>query len=167
MAGFEMISLDDDAAVDPETVGTKAASLARMKQAGLPVPDGFVVPAQTGNSGDGSSDSANDDAKAGGAAELPPSVREAVVAAYEVLGDDVPVAVRSSGTAEDLSGASFAGLYETHLNVRGREAVIEAMQSVLASLDSSYAAAYRQRHNISEDEAAMAILVQRQRTERY
>jgi len=61
------------------------------------------------------------------AAPTPPAVGEAITRAYAGLGDDVPVAVRSSATAEDLPFASFAGQQDTYLNVVGAAAVLDAV----------------------------------------
>ena len=62
---------------------------------------------------------------------MPAPVADAVAAAYLALGDGVPVAVRSSATAEDLPFASFAGQQDTYLNIVGVEAVLDAVQPVL------------------------------------
>src|SRR5690606_29647552 len=92
-------------ATDPDVVGTKAATLAALKAAGLPVPDGVVIPA-------GSDDVSTS-------------------ALTEAIGrwGNVPVAVRSSGVAEDLPDASYAGMYTTVLNVRRSEEHTSELQS--------------------------------------
>jgi pyruvate,water dikinase len=72
------------------------------------------------------------------------------------------VAVRSSATAEDLAGASFAGQYDTYLNVRGAEAVIEKVRTCWASLWSERAIAYRQNNGLDHEAVSMAVLVQQQ-----
>ena len=87
-----------DAATDAGTCGHKAATLALLRNLGFDVPDGFVIPAGVQAS------------------------RDDIAAALAQLGDG-PVAVRSSGLAEDLPDASFAGQYDTLLNVLGAEAV--------------------------------------------
>ena len=70
------------------------------------------------------------------------------------------VAVRSSATAEDLPGASFAGQQDTYLNIRGEQAVLEAVKRCWASLWTARAMAYRARQNIAPDEVALAVVVQ-------
>lgn len=55
---------------------------------------------------------------------LPAATAAAIAGAYARLGDDVPVAVRSSATVEDLPGMSAAGQHDTYLNVRGEAAVL-------------------------------------------
>jgi len=72
----------------------------------------------------------------------------------------VPVAVRSSATAEDLEEASFAGQQETFLNVIGVTAVVDAVRRCWASLWSGPAIAYRRREGIAPDDVALAVVVQ-------
>ena len=97
-----------DAATDAGTCGHKAATLGLLRNLGFDVPDGFVIPAGVQAS------------------------RDDIAAALARLGG-VPVAVRSSGLAEDLPDASFAGQYDTHLNVRGAEAVLDAAAACVKS----------------------------------
>src|SRR5207245_5811743 len=70
------------------------------------------------------------------------------------------VAVRSSATAEDLPGMSFAGQQESYLNVRGADCVLEAVKSCWASLWTARAIGYRARHGIAPDEVSLAVVVQ-------
>ncbi|MFQ6058136.1 MAG: PEP/pyruvate-binding domain-containing protein [Anaerolineae bacterium] len=91
---------------------------------------------------------------------LPPDVADAIAAAHHEMG--VPVAVRSSATSEDLPDASFAGQYDTYLNVLTLEDVIERVKACWASLWNAWALAYRHRHNLSPLEAAMGVVVQQQ-----
>ncbi|GAB93589.1 PEP/pyruvate-binding domain-containing protein, partial [Gordonia rhizosphera] len=74
--------------------------------------------------------------------QMPAEVATAVAAEYAELGD-VYVAVRSSGTAEDLDGASFAGLHDTYLDIKGGTEVLEAIKKDWASLWTARAVAYR------------------------
>ena len=69
--------------------------------------------------------------------------------------------MRSSATAEDLPGASFAGQQDTFLNVRGDEALIKAISDCWASLWSERAVAYRRQQRIDDDKIAMAVVVQK------
>ncbi len=103
-----------DAITEPDRprVGAKAFTLARLRQRGFPVPDGFVLPADTPVA--------------------------AAAAAYARLGG--AVAVRSSSTAEDTAEASFAGQYRTVLGVVGEEALREAVR--LCRESAGAAAAY-------------------------
>ncbi|MGO1225528.1 MAG: PEP/pyruvate-binding domain-containing protein [Brachybacterium sp.] len=123
---------------DLERIGGKAAGLAVLIAAGERVPAGFCLTTD-----------------AFGAGRIP---REEVEAAYAALGEDVPVAVRSSATAEDLPGASFAGQQDTLLDVTGLEDLLAAIETCWASLDSERALAYRAAHGI--DGSRMAVVVQ-------
>ena len=94
-------------------------------------------------------------------AELPPDLEQAVREHYAALGDDVPVAVRSSATAEDLPEASFAGQQETFLNVRGIDMLLQRLRECFASLYNDRAIAYRVHHGFAHDEVALSAGVQR------
>src|SRR5207248_2402820 len=81
-------------------------------------------------------------------AAIPQEIADETLAAYRSLsgrfgGDDTDVAVRSSATAEDLPGASFAGQQDTFLNVRGDEALLDAVKRCFASLFTARAISYR------------------------
>jgi len=92
---------------------------------------------------------------------IPPEVAGAVAQAYAALpGTSPAVAVRSSATAEDLPGASFAGQQETYLNVHGAEAVLEATRKCWASLWTARAMGYRARQGIPTEGVALAVVVQ-------
>ena len=86
---------------------------------------------------------------------------EAMTAAYQALGAAKPVAVRSSATAEDLPGASFAGQQDTVLNVRGLQAVLRAVQQCFASLWTERAVGYRAEQGIDSRHVRLAVVVQR------
>jgi pyruvate,water dikinase len=110
------------------------------------------------------------------AGAIPPAIAEAVTAAYGALdarpragwtGDApahpraaLPVAVRSSATAEDLPGASFAGQQDTYLNISGAQAVLQAVQRCWASLWTARAIAYRLNQGIDQGGVALAVVVQ-------
>ena len=74
---------------------------------------------------------------------------------------EAAVAVRSSATAEDLPELSFAGQQDTFLNVRGSEAVLDAVKRCWASLWTARAIGYRTQHNIDQDAVSLAVVVQR------
>jgi pyruvate,water dikinase len=94
-------------------------------------------------------------------APVPPEIAQAIEAAYAALGHDVPVAVRSSATAEDLPSASFAGQQDTYLNVVGAASVVEAVRSCWASLWTDRAVSYRATRGIDPAAVALAVVVQR------
>ncbi|HEX7035486.1 MAG TPA: PEP/pyruvate-binding domain-containing protein [Pseudomonadales bacterium] len=128
------------------SAGGKAGVLARLLRAGCPVPDGFVVlPAAF--RGDVLGDEA----------------RERVGELLREIGGrngELRVAVRSSGIGEDSSHASFAGEFDTLLNVSGCDAVIDAIHRVRRSRCSARAAAYSTSMGV-EHGVEMAVLVQR------
>ncbi|MFF4576582.1 PEP/pyruvate-binding domain-containing protein [Streptomyces sp. NPDC001410] len=76
-------------------------------------------------------------------------------------GEKVPMAVRSSATAEDLPGASFAGQQETFLNIAGEQEVLLAVQRCWSSLWTPRALAYRARQGIDPDTVSLAVVVQK------
>lgn len=71
-----------------------------------------------------------------------------------------PLAVRSSATCEDGIGASFAGIHDSFLGVRGIDGVLEAVRGCYASLWTPRALAYRRRMNIGHAGVAMAVVIQ-------
>jgi pyruvate,water dikinase len=98
-------------------------------------------------------------------AKLPDELNEAVTKAYAELGKrygkDPDVAVRSSATAEDLPGASFAGQQETYLNVRGIADVLLSTKKCIASLFTDRAISYRVDKGFSHFDAALSVGVQK------
>jgi pyruvate,water dikinase len=93
-------------------------------------------------------------------APVPAEIGAAVVGAYRALGPDLPVAVRSSATAEDLPFASFAGQQDTFLNVIGADAVLAAVRRCWASLWTDRAVAYRMSNGIDHGAVSIAVVVQ-------
>jgi pyruvate,water dikinase len=141
MASTVVRPLRDFGIGDRLLAGGKGASLGELIQAGFPVPDGYVVTAP--------------------ACTEPPAVVDAAIAAgYRALGGP-PVAVRSSATAEDGAGASFAGTAESYLGVRGADAVAAHVRKCWASLYRPELVSYRQHRGLPEAGLAMAVLVQR------
>ncbi|MGA8980538.1 MAG: phosphoenolpyruvate synthase, partial [Pedococcus sp.] len=95
---------------------------------------------------------------------LPDDVEADIRAAYDQLVEDnaeASFAVRSSATAEDLPDASFAGQQETFLNIRGIDAVLQAVREVFASLYNDRAIAYRVHHGFEHETVALSAGVQR------
>jgi phosphohistidine swiveling domain-containing protein len=125
-----VIPLAEAARLDPAAasalLGSKAANLARLTGAGFPVPAGVVVTAVA-------------------AADWDQASAQLCAAAAELGGPGQRFAVRSSAAAEDLAGASFAGQYETVLDVRLEE-LPQAVRQVVDSAASARVAAYRQAH---------------------
>src|SRR5215217_6124945 len=179
-AWFDEIGKEDIA-----LVGGKGANLGELSRAGLPVPSGFVIttPAYdtfveaSGIKGEvvalASVPRAEDPAGFEEVSEgiralfsggrVPKEMADEIRAAYQELGEDpeTAVAVRSSATAEDLAGASFAGQQDTYLNVRGAEALLEAVKNCWASLWTARAMAYRTRQGIDPATVSLAVVVER------
>jgi pyruvate,water dikinase len=142
-----------------------------MTSLGLPVPPGYVVPADAlaaalPDGGDELRELARRrDADAAQelvrTVELDPGLRRAVLTAYDELGpEDPPVAVRSSACAEDSEAASFAGQQETYLHVRGGDDLRARIRDCWASFFSERALFYREQKG-SLDDLGMAVVVQR------
>jgi len=91
---------------------------------------------------------------------LPDDLAETVRKPLERLFHNRPVAVRSSAPGEDSSEASFAGLHESYLNVRGSDAVLDHIRLVWASLWSDAALLYRQELGLDVHHSTMAVLIQ-------
>lgn len=166
-------------------VGGKAAALGDLLRSGFPVPDGFCVTTTaydlvTQTAGlerlldalaDASGDAAQLQQQAAVAREallaarvpdpLIAAIRQAVQIQSAAAGAPVAFAVRSSGTAEDLPWASFAGQQETYLNVVGEEAVLDAVRRCFASLWTDRAVAYRANLGIDPRTVRLAVVVQR------
>lgn len=152
-------------------VGGKGANLSRMLRAGLPVPNGFVVTTDAYRRYLEAADPQGhlphlvDSADEAGIRELfttplPVDLAHDVVTAWRDLGGGA-VAVRSSGTAEDLTGASFAGQQDSYLNIRGADVLVDAVRRCFASLWNERAVAYRTRHGVDQHRVALAVVVQK------
>ncbi|OHA84306.1 MAG: phosphoenolpyruvate synthase [Candidatus Yonathbacteria bacterium RIFCSPLOWO2_01_FULL_47_33b] len=99
------------------------------------------------------------------AAEMPADLKKEIVDAYHKISDqyggNTDVAVRSSATAEDLPGASFAGQQETYLNVVGDDAVLESVKKAFASLFTDRAISYREDKGFAHTAIALSVGVQK------
>lgn len=132
-----IVTLASVGAVDQRAVGTKAANLGDLAAAGYLVPEGFVVTVEAFRRW-----------RRSGASTVPTDVARAVRRAYATLSDEtgadaVAVAVRSSATDEDRPSASFAGVYDSYLDVVGGDAVVARVLDCWSSLTTSRATAYR------------------------
>jgi pyruvate,water dikinase len=161
--------------IDRSTAGGKAMSLHQLHQTGADVPDGFTVTTQsyrdhlekialgdvdryleTGDLGDKSAELREEILNT----SVPSTVSDRILQIYDdVFAADDRVAVRSSATAEDMDDASFAGQQDTYLNVQ-REDLIERVTECWASLFTKRACVYRERNDISHEDAEMAVVVQ-------
>ena len=157
-----VVDLGELRAADLPRVGGKAANLGELISAGLPVPGGFCLTTEAYARAAADVDT-TDPARARDllrTVAVPDDIAAAITAAYRALGE-VPVAVRSSATAEDLPTASFAGQQDTYLNVVGVEALLDAVRRCWASLWTDRAVAYRAELGIDDAEVRLAVVVQR------
>ncbi len=92
--------------------------------------------------------------------QIPDEITVVIKGAYTHLGNGL-VAIRSSATAEDLPGASFAGQQETYLNVQSEDDVLKAIRRCWSSLWTARAIAYRLRHAIAPQEVRLAVVIQK------
>ncbi|MGO1320302.1 MAG: PEP/pyruvate-binding domain-containing protein [Galactobacter sp.] len=166
-----ILDFKDPSATELGVSGGKGASLAKSARA-LPVPDGFIVTAEAysrfvGPLKEQIAALAHAEAPAEAIAELirntdvPPGWEQEIDATLQAGGlSERAVAVRSSGTMEDLPGAAFAGQHDTYLGVRGAAAIAAAVRDCYASLWNTHAYAYREQLGVDHLEARMAVVVQ-------
>lgn len=141
---------------DAPAVGWKAVNLSRMRRAGLPVPPGFCVTTNAFRAWLGPASFA-----AVPDAPLPAAVAGEMAAAIAALGGAGAFAVRSSAIAEDLPTASFAGQYDSFLNVPAGPPLLDAVRNCWRSVFCGRAQSYRRRRELDADHAEMAVIVQR------
>jgi pyruvate,water dikinase len=188
MTTQRIVWFDDPRAVDVALVGGKCRGLATLVAAGAPVPVGFAVTteafhedlaargvaaavAEALSTVDPADETTAVRAEAAigtlaGDAWMPAALATEIAGAYRRLcdesgGDGVAVAVRSSATAEDLDGASFAGQQDTFLNIEGADAVLAAVRRCWDSLYTARAILYRARtQHGGEHPLGMGVVVQ-------
>ncbi len=162
--------LEDVTEEDKDKIGGKAWSVARLKQAGFNVPQGFVITTaafhhhvtsllkqETSSEDDFNNENLENDIV------FDEEFMDSIKQALEKLNAEF-VAVRSSAVEEDLEEASFAGQYETFLGLRTLEQIIKALKSTWASYFSQRARHYRQRYQEFNklNRGGMAVLIQQQ-----
>lgn len=139
--------LQDEGCGDESVVGGKAASLSRLA-ALHSVPPAFAIPGLLSHEDN-----------------LSDLLVSAICEAYSALGlrlrqPNPAVAVRSSAIGEDGAESSFAGQHDTYLNIRGEDAVLDAVRRCARSAASPHALAYRRQRGLPLDDILMAVLVQ-------
>jgi len=166
---------------DSESVGGKGANLGELTFANLPVPPGFVITSDAYRYAVGqgeveselagvlaavtsqSTDELNRAAKHASdllcSLALPEDLAASILGAYHQLGEGVRVAVRSSGTGEDSSDTSFAGMNATFTNVRGDQDLLDSVRRCWASLYGARVLSYRNTRQL-HDVPAMGVIVQ-------
>ncbi len=172
----------DSSEVILSSVGGKGVNLNRMTRAGFPVPPGFFITTAAYQTFVDTyhlqpkiltlvddKTMAGEDTSAAirllfDSENIPPDVARSIREKYRelstVAGDSTPLAVRSSATAEDLPGASFAGQQESYLNVCGEAALLAAVKRCWSSLWTARALEYRARQHIPPTSVSLAVVVQ-------
>jgi len=178
---FKEIDKDDLA-----LVGGKGANLGEMTKAGFPVPNGFAVTTIAYdaflkhnnivntindflkqvdvNDPEQLNSASKKIQKIVGEGEIPNDVAVDIVRYYKKLGgafSSALVAVRSSATAEDLPGMSFAGQQATFLNIKGQNNLLMAVRDCWASLFTARAIFYRDQNKIPHDKVKISVIVQK------
>ncbi|MDO5848169.1 MAG: phosphoenolpyruvate synthase [Methanobrevibacter sp.] len=183
-----VVKFEDLNKSDIGIAGGKGANLGELTQAGIPVPPGFVVTAETYQKfmeDGGINDKVmeilagidiNDTKELQAAAEeiksliiktpIPDEITTFIIEAYNQLcqrvgEEDTDVAIRSSATAEDLPEASFAGQQDTFLHVSGYKDVIEYVRKCWASLFEARAIFYREENDFEHSKVYIAVVVQK------
>lgn len=176
-------NLDKD---DTELVGGKGANLAEISRAGFPVPDGFVVTVEAYDLFLQENDlikkiygildvlDVNDPAQLEQASrkiqkivlssKVPDEVAKSTITNYKKLSGFIKnslVAVRSSATAEDMPGTSFAGQQVTFLDVKGEANVVSKVRECWASLFTARSIYYRVVNKIPHEKVKIAVVVQK------
>ncbi|MDO5851097.1 MAG: phosphoenolpyruvate synthase [Methanobacteriaceae archaeon] len=178
---FEQLGKDDI-----PIAGGKGANLGELTNAGIPVPPGFVITAETYRKFVTKTEiidkinellnnlDINDTNKLRAVSDeikqliketpIPDDIQRIIIEAYNALcvktEDDVTVAVRSSATAEDLPDASFAGQQDTFLNIKGIDDVLENVRSCWASLFEARAIFYREENDFDHSRVYIAVVIQ-------
>jgi pyruvate, water dikinase len=171
---------------DIPSVGGKGANLGEMTQAHFPVPNGFAVTVESYDiflrenqiaekiseilapvdvdQPDQLQNASNKVQRLVASSEFPDSVAKEVIKAYKKLSglfQTALVAVRSSATAEDLPGMSFAGQQATYLNVKGNNNLLMAVKDCWASLFTARAIFYRAQNKIDTKKVKISVIVQK------
>jgi phenol phosphorylase subunit beta len=181
------IPFEDCEAGSIRLVGGKCASLGELLRAGLDVPPGFAVTTEAHRLFlEGGDLRAREEELLGGIdhervaeltkasgelralveqAPIPDEVVAGVRSAYAALAERsgrerLPVAVRSSATAEDMAAASFAGQLQTYLWISGEDAVVDYMRRCWSGFFTPEAISYRRRMEIPPEEALMSVAIQ-------
>lgn len=179
-----IIPLAEAAGTDEKIIGGKAAKLAKLNQAGFRTPAGFCITIgayqqfiranrldekikfELGRKSFDSMrweeiwDAALRIRSAFQLAEIPIDINTQILNALEKLGPRKTLVVRSSAPKEDSAAASFAGLHESYVGVKGEQGLLDAVRSVWASLWSDAALLYQRELGLDPMHSAMAVMVQ-------
>lgn len=169
-----IVEFCDKNALNVSLVGGKGYGLARATQAGLPVPSGIILTTQAYREwflpyqeqvidlfNKNNTYEQKSTAITTFLADKPlPKGVLGQLASWQDKHSDGDFAVRSSGSAEDMPGAAFAGLHDTILNVYGFDRLVQAVKQCWFSLWNAQVLPYRERLGVAFDEVAMAVVIQ-------
>ncbi len=179
-----IVALDEAHAFDQTQLGGKAYGLVRALGAGFPVPRGYcittaaysrflennglerVIEVELGRKPledmrwEELWDAALRIRNVFLNADIPSRLETEILSVHAAFGTEARLAVRSSAPGEDAPGASFAGLHESVIDVRGGAALLDAVRLVWASLWSDAALLYRRELDLKPTGSAMAVVVQ-------
>jgi pyruvate,water dikinase len=183
MTSLDCVWFNEISRCDVPLAGGKGANLGDMAQAGLPIPPGYVICAPAYRKMlerqglDGQINDLMQKIDRNNFAQLktierearqlvesaafPEDLYERVIESYRALGNNVAVAVRSSATAEDCAGASFAGQQETFLNIVGEQELAKAIKRCWSSLYTPQAMFYRAQQGFDSCSVSMGVVVQK------
>ncbi|HZY79906.1 MAG TPA: phosphoenolpyruvate synthase [Cyclobacteriaceae bacterium] len=140
-------------------VGGKGSNLGELsKIEGINVPDGFCISTEVFKR---IVEHSGTDRKAIGNATIPQDIVKEIDRFLKIYGENIPYAVRSSATAEDLPTASFAGQQDTFLNVIGRDSILTHIRKCWASLYTDRAIAYRAQNGFDDDKVYLSVVIQK------
>ena len=174
--------LQDISDLDLPGIGSKAANLGKMLKIGLPVPEGFVITTDSykrfvadnninseisnllieseKNNQASLEQTAQKIKKLFEQGEIPQELLMEIDSAYEKIGCPT-VAVRSSATLEDLPQTSFAGQYDSYLNIEGKDQLHQSIKRCWASLWNMRALSYRMKQKADHRELAHGVVIQK------
>jgi len=174
-----ILDFNNPTAVDPALSGGKGANLARLTQAGFPVPPGFVLPPETYlafieqdrdlqhalhklsvQEPKELAEECEQIQRRMAHLPLPAALHQDILEAMSGFPSGSAFSVRSSATAEDLGGAAFAGQHDTYLNCIGIDDILSRIRDCWLSLWSARAVEYRLQAGIGILDSAMAVVVQ-------
>ena len=145
----QIVNISDVSMQDTRKAGGKGSGLSRLTLVNnINVPEGYIITTEVFDAYNGSR-------------TFPPEFESDLKDILDAAGEDVFWAVRSSAAAEDSPDASFAGLYDSFLNVRGFDDIKSAVISCFASLYNEEAIAYRSKNMYSQTDIAMAVILQK------
>lgn len=177
----KLVSFYDSSALSLDLSGGKGANLAKLAQAGFPVPQGMILTtsaylefvllnqledfirstiASLSNPTLEELEQVSETIRAQfRMGQFPDHLKQELLTAYQRMGMP-PVAVRSSATTEDLPDLSFAGQQDTFLNVRGETPLLKAVIECWSSLWTARAIGYRLRNQLPQENLALAVIIQ-------